>query len=141
MIFSISTNLIKGAEIYSIYLRSNGMIEVSFNGGVLRTSTTALPLNTWTLVSVYISIFNKGTKFTTAAFIYFGKTLTHQYPSGSVFKESMIFDADLAIDIFMIGGVAGPRQGFEGSLSNLIIAYRSSPSINDGKCLLKTIFV
>ena len=117
------------------------MIEVSFNGGVLRTSTTALPLNTWTLVSVYLGVFSKGTKFNAIAFIYFGKTLAHANPPDASFRDITALNAESATDIFMIGGVAGPRQGFEGSLSNFVIVYKSSSSINDGKCFLKTIFV
>ena len=117
------------------------MIEVSFNDIVLRTSTTALPLNTWTLVSVYIGVFDKGTKLTAATLIYFGRTLSHYYPTDNTFNDYANLNAETASDTFMIGGVAGSRQGFEGSLLNFVIVYKSSSSINDGKCFLKIIFV
>lgn len=121
--------ILKGTEVFSLYYKSNGYLSAAFSDATIDTFSQ-MPINTWTLVTVYLFAFDLGHTIAGGGLISLDTTLVSVASAYRGFGTLATgLQREDSSDIFKIGG-------FVGSLSNVIVVYGGGPQIMDGKALL-----
>lgn len=113
---------------FRVYLNHYNQIALSFSGVDFSAGyEDDLPLNNWTLVTVYIFAFDTGREVLAQGVVSYNDTIVSPTVASSEMKITTL-QLDDPSDIFTIGG-------FIGLMSSLKIIYRGSGQSVDGKLL------